>query len=107
MTFILAIDQGTSGTKAIVVDEAAAARSLAEVALSPRYLEGGGVEQDPEALFDSVARGRPPCGRRGGGVDHRGGAGQPGRDGAGLGPSDRPTPLGGRRVAGPPRGGGL
>ncbi len=54
MTFILAIDQGTSGTKAIVVDEAGAARSLAEVALSPRYLEGGGVEQDPEALFESV-----------------------------------------------------
>jgi len=54
MTFVLAIDQGTSGTKAIVADESGAARSLAEVALSPRYLEGGGVEQDPEALFDSV-----------------------------------------------------
>ena len=54
MTFILAIDQGTSGTKAIVVDESGAARSLAEVPLSPRYFEGGGVEQDPEALFESV-----------------------------------------------------
>jgi glycerol kinase len=54
MTFVLAIDQGTSGTKAIVVDEAGAARSLAEVPLHPHYLDGGGVEQDPEALFDSV-----------------------------------------------------
>ena len=54
MTSILAIDQGTSGTKAIVVDESGAVLSLAEVSLHPRYLEGGGVEQDPEALFTSV-----------------------------------------------------
>ncbi len=54
MTFVLAIDQGTSGTKAIVVDADGAVRSLVEVALHPRYLEGGGVEQDPEALYDSV-----------------------------------------------------
>ncbi len=54
MACVLAIDQGTSGTKAIVVDEAGVARSSAEVALMPRYLAGGGVEQDPEALFESV-----------------------------------------------------
>ncbi len=50
----LAIDQGTSGTKAIVVDEAGGVVSIAEVAVRPEYLPGGGVEQDPEALFDSV-----------------------------------------------------
>ena len=54
MTLVLAIDQGTSGTKAIVADESGVVRSLAEVPLQPRYLDGGGVEQDPEALFDSV-----------------------------------------------------
>lgn len=54
MSNVLAIDQGTSGTKAIVVDEAGTVLSLAEVPLHPRYLDGGGVEQDPEALFDSV-----------------------------------------------------
>ena len=54
MTPVLAIDQGTSGTKAIVVDESGVVLSLAEVPLHPRYLEGGGVEQDPEDLFDSV-----------------------------------------------------
>src|ERR1700754_608047 len=54
MTHYLAIDQGTSGTKAIVVDEAAQVLSIAEVAVRPEYLAGGGVEQDPEALFDSV-----------------------------------------------------
>ncbi|MET7331000.1 FGGY family carbohydrate kinase [Nonomuraea sp. NPDC005650] len=51
---ILAIDQGTSGTKAIVVDAGGAVLAIAEEALRPRYLEGGGVEQDPHALLDSV-----------------------------------------------------
>jgi glycerol kinase len=54
MHHVLAIDQGTSGTKAIVVDEAGQVVSIAEVAVRPEYLAGGGVEQDPEALFDSV-----------------------------------------------------
>lgn len=54
MQHFLAIDQGTSGTKAIVVDEAGQVVSIAEVAVRPEYLADGGVEQDPEALFDSV-----------------------------------------------------
>ncbi len=54
MHHFLAIDQGTSGTKAIVVDEAGQVVSIAEVAVRPQYLAGGGVEQDPKALFDSV-----------------------------------------------------
>jgi glycerol kinase len=54
MTHVLAVDQGTSGTKAIVVDDAGRVVSIAEVALRPVYLPGGGVEQDPEALWDSV-----------------------------------------------------
>lgn len=51
---LLAIDQGTSGTKAVVVDDTGRVCALAEVPLRPEYLPGGGVEQDPEALFDSV-----------------------------------------------------
>lgn len=54
MHHILAIDQGTSGTKAVVVDGAGRVLATAEVSLRPAYLAGGGVEQDPEALFDSV-----------------------------------------------------
>src|SRR5689334_3919712 len=54
MTCVLALDQGTSATKAIVVDDDGTVLSLAEVALHPVYLDGGGVEQDPEALLDSV-----------------------------------------------------
>jgi glycerol kinase len=54
MTHVLAIDQGTSGTKAIVVDDAGRVVTIAEIELRPEYLPGGGVEQDPEALWDSV-----------------------------------------------------
>ncbi|SDO74776.1 glycerol kinase [Nakamurella panacisegetis] len=54
MTTVLAIDQGTSGTKAIVVGPDDEILGLAEVTIRPRYLPGGGVEQDPQALLDSV-----------------------------------------------------
>ncbi len=56
MTYVLAIDQGTSGTKAAVVDAAGTIVALAEETLRPRYLVGGGVEQDPLALLESVLR---------------------------------------------------
>jgi glycerol kinase len=51
---VLAIDQGTSGTKAIVVDPADGVLAAAEFSLHPRYLPNGGVEQDPHELLDSV-----------------------------------------------------
>jgi glycerol kinase len=51
---VLAIDQGTSGTKAIVVDPEDGVIGLAEVPVHPRYLNGGGVEQDPGELLESV-----------------------------------------------------
>lgn len=51
---VLAIDQGTSGTKAIVVDPQDGLVGLAEVPVHPRYLTGGGVEQDPDELWESV-----------------------------------------------------
>lgn len=49
---ILAIDQGTSGTKAVVVDDDVI--SVAEWSIRPRYASGGVVEQDPAALLESV-----------------------------------------------------
>jgi glycerol kinase len=51
---ILAIDQGTSGTKAIVVDDQGQVLALAEASVHPAYLNGGGVEQDPAELLASV-----------------------------------------------------
>ena len=56
MTDILAIDQGTSGTKAVVVDASGVILAIAEESVHPRYLPGGGVEQDPQELLDSVLR---------------------------------------------------
>ncbi|MYV47726.1 FGGY family carbohydrate kinase [Streptomyces sp. SID2888] len=55
MTAVLAIDQGTSGTKAVVVDAATGSVvAIAEETVRPTYLPGGGVEQNPHELLDSV-----------------------------------------------------
>lgn len=51
---VLAIDQGTSGTKAIVVDPVDGVVGVAERPVHPRYLDAGGVEQDPAELLESV-----------------------------------------------------
>lgn len=51
---VLAVDQGTSGTKALVVcpERGVLGAGFAEV--RPRYLPGGLVEVDPVELYDSV-----------------------------------------------------
>jgi glycerol kinase len=54
MTNVLAVDQGTSATKALVVGPGGEVLGEAEVAVHPRALDGGGVEQDPEGLWRSV-----------------------------------------------------
>jgi glycerol kinase len=51
---ILALDQGTSGTKAIVVDPVEGVIGLAEETVRPTYLPGGGVEHNPQELLRSV-----------------------------------------------------
>ena len=67
---VLAIDQGTSGTKAIVVDPEDGVIGLAQIDVHPRYLDGGGVEVDPEELWDSVLEaGRAALARAGRAVD--------------------------------------
>ncbi|RDG37476.1 FGGY family carbohydrate kinase [Streptomyces corynorhini] len=64
---VLAIDQGTSGTKALVVDPVDGVVAVAEVPVTPVYLPGGGVEQDPEQLLASVLEaGRQALSRAGG-----------------------------------------
>ncbi|MDT0614043.1 FGGY family carbohydrate kinase [Streptomyces lancefieldiae] len=51
---VLAVDQGTSGTKALVIcpERGVIGSGFAEV--RPRHLPGGRVEADPEELYDSV-----------------------------------------------------
>ena len=51
---VLAIDQGTSATKAMVVDRDGVVVSLAEVSVSVSVSAGGAVEVDPELLWRSV-----------------------------------------------------
>jgi glycerol kinase len=51
---VLAIDQGTSATKAIVVDPIDGVVGVAEEPIRPKYVAGGGVEQDPDELLQSV-----------------------------------------------------
>src|SRR5262249_17780708 len=51
---VLAIDQGTSSTKALVVGPDGAVLAEAETPVHPRAVEAGGVEQDPEELWESV-----------------------------------------------------
>ncbi len=51
---VLAIDQGTSATKAIVVDPVDGILALAEEPINPEYLPDGGVEQSPDALLSSL-----------------------------------------------------
>lgn len=67
---ILSIDQGTSGTKAIVVEEDGTVSALAEVPVHPTYPSPGAVEQDPLELLDSVlGAGRQALADAGGEVD--------------------------------------
>ena len=51
---ILAIDQGTSGTTCLVVDEELVVRGRGYVAVSARYPQPGWVEHDPEELWASA-----------------------------------------------------
>ncbi len=51
---VLAIDQGTSATKAMVVGDDGAVLAEAEAAVNPRFVGDGKVEQDPEELWESV-----------------------------------------------------
>ena len=51
---VLAVDQGTSATKALVVGDGGEVLASAEVPVHPNAIDGGGVEQEPEELWRSV-----------------------------------------------------
>ena len=52
--FILAIDQGTSNTKAIVIDREAKIVARASVPMEIAFPQPGWVEQDPLAIWKAV-----------------------------------------------------
>jgi glycerol kinase len=67
---ILAIDQGTSATKAVVVEPDGTPGAVTEVPVTVRTDGQGGVELDPAELWDSViAAGRGALEQAGGRVD--------------------------------------
>ena len=54
MTQVLAIDQGTTNTKAVLVDDAGAVRAVASAPVGVTHPRPGWVEQDAEQLWSSV-----------------------------------------------------
>lgn len=60
-SYILAIDQGTSGTKTILFDEEGKVVAKVTEPLKTYFLEGGFVEQDPEEIFTNVLTSVQKC----------------------------------------------
>ena len=58
---ILALDQGTTNTKAILLDRSGSVRVRASRPLSISFPQPGWVEQDPEALWTSVLEAATEC----------------------------------------------
>ena len=57
--YILAIDQGTTSTRAILFDGAGRARSTAQIELTQYYPQPGWVEHDPDEIWRSVVAACP------------------------------------------------
>ena len=53
--YVLAIDQGTTSTRAVVYDERGQARGSAARELTQHYPQPGWVEHDAEEIWESVA----------------------------------------------------
>jgi glycerol kinase len=74
---VLALDQGTSATKAVVFGDEGEVVCSVEAAVAPRAVPEGGVEQDPAQLWDSVLEaGSEALARAGGSVEAVGFANQ-------------------------------
>jgi glycerol kinase len=53
---VLAIDQGTSSTKALVVTDGGEVLGESSAPVNPRAADQGAVEQEPEELFQSIVK---------------------------------------------------
>ena len=103
---VLAIDQGTSATKALVVGPDGEVLGEAEAAVHPGRWTAGASSRTPRSSGGrSSTRAPPPCERPRSPSSGR--AREPGRDGARLGPNHRCAGHAGARLAGPPRGDGV
>lgn len=61
MNYILSIDQGTSGTKTLVINEKGKVCAKATEVLKTNYLSNGFVEQNPEEIFQNVLASAQKC----------------------------------------------
>ncbi len=61
MAYILALDQGTTSSRAILFDEAGAALASAQFEFPQIYPQPGYVEHDPEAIWSSQMRAAKEC----------------------------------------------
>lgn len=66
---ILALDQGTTNTKAILIDREGGVRARTSRPLSISFPQPGWVEQDPEALWASVREAATECLRTAGDIE--------------------------------------
>ena len=55
MQYILALDQGTTSSRAIIFDQAGAIHAVAQKELTPIFPQPGWVEQDPNEIWSSQA----------------------------------------------------
>ena len=102
---VIAIDAGTTGVRALAVDESGAVVDVSYRELTQHFPRPGWVEHDPAEIWDSVVTTLAEvAGRLARGRHHRRRHRhhQPARDGGGLGPLERSSPAPGHRVAGPP-----
>jgi glycerol kinase len=61
MQYVLAIDQGTSGTKALVFDAEGQVHARGFVAVPCTHPRNGFVEQDPQLIYESVLQAVSIC----------------------------------------------
>jgi len=54
--FLLAIDQGTSSSRAVIYDHSVTVQASAQQEFAQIYPRPGWVEHDPEAIWDSVRK---------------------------------------------------
>src|SRR5262249_12401566 len=89
---VLAVDQGTSGTKALLVDDTGAVRNRCSVPVGQTHPQPGWAEQDADEIWESVRAAGDEC-LTGRDADHL--------VGSGLSPHRESTLLGDRRTGRP------
>ena len=104
MSFVLALDQGTTSSRAIVFDHAGAVRAVAQREFRQIFPQPGWVEHDPTEIWatqsgvmrEALAKAGIAAARHRGDRHH-----QPARDHGAVGPRDRPAARQRDRLAGP------